>query len=143
MVAVLGIDVHGDRSQSAELVREADENLILPADILCRALTQKLAPAVPLVAQVVDPGADHPASPSEPLRHITEAQAVASEYLATATGPEISALLDQYPAVPRELDAVMLSRGVRSVGVRTLSPEQRRAMRVAFWGTVRPPEIVR
>ena len=139
-VAVVGIEVHGHRSQSAELVRDSDESLVLPADLLSHSLKRRPSQVVVLPPPSGPVGTDQPTSLSHAGKCIAEALGVATEYLAQATGPEIAALLERYPEVPRELDALMLNRGARSAGVYPLSQVERRAMRAAFWNTIKPPQ---
>ncbi|MGH2470011.1 MAG: NYN domain-containing protein, partial [Chloroflexota bacterium] len=60
-VALVGIDAAGDRSQSVELVRESDENLLLPQNILDGMLERRTPPRrKPAKGQ-----ADLPSGPAE------------------------------------------------------------------------------
>lgn len=135
-VAVLGIEARGHRSQSAELVREADENLVLPTELVEQSLARKDLPLVGLLFPPAEAGTEESAA----LGYLAEAVAVATEYRDRATGPELAALIEHYPVVPGELDALMLSRAARAARVYALTPDQRRALRAAFWGTVKPPD---
>jgi uncharacterized LabA/DUF88 family protein len=148
-VAVVGIDASGDLSQSPELVREADEALVLPATILAKTLS-RVAPAVPAGPQVV------PARPTPTLgRSPGSAESLASNpfashaaaftraWLAKSPASALANLVAGRPAIPRDIDAQMLRFAVEHSGVRTIGEDDRRAMRAAFWlvlTTETPPQ---
>ncbi|MFZ0666139.1 MAG: NYN domain-containing protein [Acidimicrobiales bacterium] len=135
-VAVVGIDANGDRSQSVELVREADESLVLPTTILDGILTRKelpprstevrIAPVSPLVS---------PESADE-VRFVTCAKEFARHWLEQTTSSEVAAIVADRPRIPRDLDALILQHAVRATGVFTIADEPRRAMRAAFWAEI-------
>lgn len=139
-VAVVGIDAGGDLSQSPELVREADEALILPTEILSKALTRIAAitsspPALP--ARPISPptaGLTSHARPSLGSNPFAaHAAAFTRAWLARAPASALANLVAGRPAIPRDLDAQMLRFAVEQSGVRTIGEDDRRAMRAAFW----------
>ncbi len=139
-VAVVGINAGGDLSQSPELVREADEALVLPADILANSL-----------ARIGPRSSGPPAVPSRPSPPLTSGSALGMEgslssnpfavhaasftraWLAKAPASALSNLVAGRPAIPRDIDAQMLRFAVEQSGIRTIGEEDRRAMRVMFW----------
>lgn len=134
-VAVVGIDVNGDRSQSVELVREADENLLLPTSLLAGILTRRQAPGPPSASP--QPSATSPGPPAVTEAVFTaHAESFARDWIAKATGSEITAIISGRPRIPRDLDALMLQHAVHALGIHTIDDGPRRAMRSAFWAVV-------
>lgn len=138
-VAVVGIDTGGDLSQSPELVREADEALVLPTDILSNTLV-RVAPVVP-VGSIAVPArpvlsSNRPSGPPAALASnpfAVHAAAFTRAWLAKAPSGALANLVVARPAIPRDLDAQMLRFAVEQSGVRTIEEDDRRAMRAAFW----------
>lgn len=136
-VAVLGIDANGDRSQSVELVREADESLVLPPDMLVSSLSRKASPSglvsspqIALATQAT------PIAVADSGVHSDHAEQFARDWLAKATSSELAALVSGRPRIPRDLDALLLQHTARASGVHTIADEPRRAMRAAFWTAI-------
>lgn len=138
-VAVVGIDAGGDLSQSPELVREADEALVLPTDILSNTLVRAV-PVVPASSMAVparpvlssNRASGPPASlASNPFA--AHAAAFTRAWLAKAPSGALANLVAARPAIPRDIDAQMLRFAVEQSGVRTIEEDDRRAMRAAFW----------
>ena len=139
-VAVVGIDAGGDRSQSPELVREADEALILPADILGKALTRAGPVATAPPADPARPNPPpHAGSPPDAERSLgsnpfaAHAVTFTRAWLAKAPASALANLVAVRPAIPRDIDAQMLRFAVEQSGARTIGEGDRRAMRAAFW----------
>ena len=137
-VAVVGIEANGDRNQSVELVREADENLVLPPELLKETLSKR-QPATP--APTKAPATMAPSSTAgEQTAPTTDPAAVAEEFardwLAKASAEDIAAIVAGRPKVPRTLDALMLQHAVQATGLHTIAEEPRRAMRAAFWRAI-------
>lgn len=137
-VAVVGIEAMGDRSQSVELVRGADESLVLPQTILATAMSRKTLPTpaqAPPAAPVVS---NRPIPPSPPAAtsYASHAEQFAREWVSKATAEEIAAIVPDRPRVPRELDAHMLQYTVRAANVATIGDEARKVMRQAFWTVI-------
>ena len=139
-VAVVGIDAGGDLNQSPELVREADEALILPADILRKTLTRAAPvflgpPAVPARPDL-PPSTGSPPDPQRSLASnpfAVHAATFTRAWLARAPATALANLVASRPAIPREIDAQMLRFAVEQSGARTIGEDDRRAMRAAFW----------
>ena len=138
-VAVVGIDAGGDLSQSPELVREADEALVLPTDILSNTLV-RVVPVVPAGSMAVPArpvlSSNRPPGPLASLASnpfATHAAAFTRALLADAPSGALVNLVAARPAIPRDIDAQMLRCAVEQSGVRTIEGDDRRAMRAAFW----------
>ena len=131
-VAVVGIDADGRRNQSLELVQEADENLVLPPEILERTLTS--APAA------AGDGSERPES--EPLSGSSSdsfvecARQFADEWLKAASPAEIESVGHYRPRLPRAVDALMLDHAAVVTGVQSVPGKAKREMRAAFWATI-------
>ncbi|MHB2021825.1 MAG: NYN domain-containing protein [Mycobacteriales bacterium] len=137
-VAVVGIDAQGDLSQSPELVREADEALVLPEGLLSSSLTRVSRPRTVAIAETAHrspsttPSLGTPGSlASNPFA--THAAAFTREWLAKAPAGAMANLVAGRPAIPRDIDAQMLRFAVERSGVRTIGDDDRRAMRAIFW----------
>lgn len=130
-VATVGIDAGGDRNQSVELVREADENLVLPPEILSATLTRRAS--IPRAESV-------PTAPTATTEELVVlagyGEEFAREWLGKAAPSEVSAILAERPRIPREMDALMLQHAVRATGINTIADQPRRAMRAAFWRVI-------
>ncbi len=138
-VAVVGIDAGGDLSQSPELVREADEALVLPSDILSSTLV-RVVPVVPASSMAVPArpvlSSNRPSGPPASLASnpfAAHAAAFARAWLAKAPSGALANLVAARPAIPREIDAQMLRFAVEQSDVHTIEEDDRRAMRAAFW----------
>jgi len=133
-VAVLGIGVNGDRNQSAELVREADQSLVLPQTILDNTLTRRVLSTQPVNHPAVIPSTpQHPSITAVDSTFSAFAEQFARDWMSKTTPEERAALLANRPRIPKELDSQMLQYTVRASGVYTIGDEPRRAMRAAFW----------
>jgi hypothetical protein len=124
-VAVVGIDAGGDRSQSSELVREADEVLVLPTEILSKTLV--LAGSVVSVHS-----SNRPSGPPASLDNnsfVDHAVAFTRAWLAKAPSSVLASLIATQPVIPRDIDAQMLRFTAEQSGVRTIGDDARRAMR--------------
>jgi uncharacterized LabA/DUF88 family protein len=136
-VTVVGIDSDGGLSQSGELVREADQNLILPAAIIADTLSRRApslvvaprpAPPVPATALT--------ATAVSSDRYVEHARAFAHDWMAAATGDEISALIAGRPRLPPALDASLLRHVAGACQVYDIDDASRRTLRTAFWEVV-------
>jgi NYN domain len=136
-VAVVGIEADGDRSQSIELVREADESLTLPPEIVEGALSRVTLPGA---------GEEPPAAGPEgaaDTRFQSIAEQFARDWMARATPSEVSALIEDRPRIPRELDSHLLQYAAKVVGVFMIGEDDRWLLRAAFWKAVdatEPPQ---
>lgn len=142
-VAVLGIRAKGTSSQSRELVREADQVLYVPDEMIKGTLSRNVPieiakPPTSTNAQVttapeVKVATNHALSPDPVL---VAARNCAQVWLAGATRDEVAALLKGRPSLPATLDGGLLRFIVKQTGIYTLSEDQRREARVAFWETI-------
>jgi hypothetical protein len=64
------------------------------------------------------------------------AERFARDWLSRATPAEISALLEDRPRIPRELDSHLLQDAARANGVFIIGEDDRWALRAAFWKAV-------
>ncbi len=133
-VAVVGIDADGDRNQSIELVREADEHLVLPTQTLVACVRRRGSQSTPSVPAQGSSTAGPVASSQDGYQ--TCAETFARRWLANATEGEVAALVAGKPKIPRELDAQMLQEATGGPGGHTISDSDRRSMRREFWQTV-------
>lgn len=148
-VAVVGIEARGDLSQSPELVREADEALVLPNEILSNSLTLVSPPvsagprAVP--DQPMSTAGRSPEARASLASNPFAAHAAAFTRAWLSRSPAALAnLVAGRPAIPHDIDAQMLRFAVQESGVRTIGEDDRRAMRAAFWlvlTTETPPKV--
>jgi hypothetical protein len=135
-VAVVGIDANGDRSQSVELVREADESLVLPSTILDSILTRKELPPRGAEFRTTPPSSIATPGSADVAGFVTCAKEFARQWLEKATPSEVAAIVTNRPRIPRDLDALILQHAVHATGVFTIADEPRRAMRAAFWAEI-------
>jgi uncharacterized LabA/DUF88 family protein len=139
-VAVLGISAKGRTSQSPELVREADEVLLLSIEILRDTL--KLATAsfgisasseesgAPSALVAVEQRGDDLLAVSEP------SMKYARDWLERATPSDVASLVGARPGLPSTLDTGLMRSVVRRISRYPLSEAERRASRVAFWSVI-------
>ena len=122
-VQVVLLGVEGSRSnQSAALIREADEHVVLPKGHWNEHFsTHTLKPAKPNATPT-------PASAQEAGR------AFAIAWARKATGEDLDGLLDEEPRIPKELDAALLIEAEKTVGPLPETEQGlRRELRAAFW----------
>lgn len=124
-VVLLGIPTNQRTNQSAPLIREADEHVVLPRDFWD-----------PFFSPTATPGPSPPAGAG-----LAEAQAAgrrfAATWLSSATSEDRDALLVDDPRIPRELDAQLLAAAEADVGILRDRQDLRRDLRAGFWSEVR------
>ncbi len=132
-VQVVLLGVPGSRSnQSAALIREADEHVVLPKDHWEEHFIAK--------AQEVLPTQD----PPTPAAAQTAGRVFAAAWAKKATPEDLDALLAEKPRIPRELDAELLLEAEKGVGPLPDSEQDlRREMRAAFWTGLKDAKDVR
>ncbi|NNN09996.1 MAG: NYN domain-containing protein [Acidimicrobiaceae bacterium] len=136
-VAVLGIDAVRGASQSQELVREADQVLTLPPEILQAALVRVVvAPEAtnPTTSPSIVAGSGQQATVLSATVELASefAREYAKAWISAASASEISTLKMQQPGLPRELDRELLKFVVGKSGVYPLDDAQCKAARRAF-----------
>lgn len=134
-VAVVGIDASKGRSQSVELVREADESLVLPSAVVNATLARKEASAGRRGAELLHLSVAPP-TPADEGRFSMCAAETACDWKRKATSGEIAALLADRPRIPKELDALILQNAVRVTGTAVIPEGLRHMMRSAFWAAI-------
>ncbi len=141
-VALLGIEASGGASQSTELVREADQVLALPPEIL-RASLVRVVVAGPDAASSGSnssgvptkgrPGEEHLAGHTTVL---DAAREYALVWTSAATDNDIAALMAHHPGMPQELDRELMKSVVKRTGIYPLDDDQRKSARRAFRAVV-------
>lgn len=123
-VTLLGIVTpSGERNQSRDLAREADEVVILKKDDLSGFVHRR-------------PISNQPACGSEGSREAARAAATsyAERWLSRATDEELTALSADRPQVPKPLDGDLLRTVEEELGMSLREQESlRRLVRSAFW----------
>lgn len=135
-VAVVGIDAGGDLSQSPELVREADEALVIPTDILSNSLTRVVLTSAVAVSTRPELAWNRPSGAPAALSSnpfAVHAAAFTRAWLAKAPSGALANLVAGRSAIPRDIDAQMLRFAAEESGVHTIGEDDRRAMRATFW----------
>lgn len=137
-VAVVGIEAMGALSQSVELVRGADESLVLPQAILANTIRRR---ALPWPHPAIAPPTTESLRPAQTVSEDTHSYAIyaeqfAREWLRRATAEEIAAIVTDRPRIPHQLDASMLQHTVRAANVPMIGDEPRKLMRRAFWTVI-------
>jgi uncharacterized LabA/DUF88 family protein len=133
-VTVIGIDSEEGASQSGELVREADQHLVLPAAIVADALSRRVRVGSPSTGQSAPPSASAVEIPSSNYAEL--ARSFAREWMSRATREEIAGLISDRPRLSGPLDASLLRRVARDSNVYEIDDASRRLIRVAFWEVV-------
>lgn len=139
-VAVLGIDASGRSSQSQELVREADQALTLPTEMLTANLKRVVVPTLTSVpATAVAPVEGSAGRLTSPLldKCVAAAEAFARSWSEKATADEIATLCAVYPKIPSAIDGSLLRAVAGACAVYELDEGSRRTARQSFWTTIR------
>ena len=123
-VVLLGIP-SSRANQSAALIREADEHIILPKDhwqehFFSRSLDGSATRVTPT-----------------PAAAQTAGRAFAISWTKNATGEDIDELLAVQPKIPTELDVTMLVEAEKTVGPLRERQDLKHELRAAFWDEVR------
>ncbi len=128
-VVLLGVPTRQRTNQSAALIREADEHVVLPQEFW--------DPHFEL--RQTTPQREKPASPSEtgPAEAQTAGRAFAVNWVASSTVDDVAELLEQFPRIPRELDMALLVECEKTLGPLRERQDLKREVRGAFWSAVR------
>lgn len=125
-VVLVGIPTRQRANQSASLIREADEHVVLPVDFWRGYFSS-------LEAQ----------QPAEPRGGPTEAQTAGRSFavgwLHDATQDQVDALLAGSPVIPKELDIQLILEAEKTLGSLRDRQELKREVRAGFWGAVETP----
>lgn len=126
-VQVVLLGVPGSRAnQSAALIREADEHVVLPKDhwgnhfsLSQRSIATSTKPPTPESAEAAG-------------------KAFAVAWAEKASPDDLDTLLTAHPKIPRELDADLLGHAEKAVGaLPEASQELRRCLRAGFWDAIK------
>jgi uncharacterized LabA/DUF88 family protein len=123
-VVLLGIPTGQRTNQSAALVREADEHVILPREHWEPHFSSASA----------TPASTTP-SPT-PSAAQTAGRSFAKGWTEKASADDAAALLDDRPKIPRELDVQLLVDAEQSVGSLRDRQDLKRELRAAFWDEI-------
>src|SRR4051812_43108211 len=126
-VQVVLLGVPGSRSnQSAALIREADEHVVLPKEHWEEHFTRQRQEALPTQ------GTPTPAAAQ------TAGRAFAMAWAKKASSEDLDRLLAEKPRIPKELDAALLLDAEQTVGpLPETEQELRRELRAAFWSALK------
>lgn len=149
-VVILGIPVMG-KNQAETLIRESDENIILPAAFWKPHFKATPAPAgtpvltTPVAASKPSPRAaiSKPAAPlvpATPAVGISDATAFGESFgkswATGATHDEVNRLLSKRPSIPNALDSQLLITAEAKLGPLKTDKARRNALRAGFWKTI-------
>ncbi len=123
-VVLLGIP-SSRANQSAALIREADEHIVLPKDHWEEHFS---APS--------SDGASAHITPT-PAAAQTAGRAFAVSWAKSASGEDMDGLLAGQPRIPAELDVAMLVEAEKTVGPLRERQDLKRELRAAFWAEIR------
>ncbi|HVQ58093.1 MAG TPA: NYN domain-containing protein [Solirubrobacterales bacterium] len=123
-VVLIGIPASG-ANQSAALIREADEHIVLPIDHWEEHFSRR----------TVDPAAGK-ATPT-PAAAQTAGRAFGITWANNASPEDLVELAGAHPRVPQDLDVALLLEAERTVGPLHDRQDLKRELRAAFWGEIR------
>ena len=127
-VVLVGVPTSQRTNQSAALIREADEHVVLPKDFwdphfaLRQATPERRSTSAPEVG---------------PAEAQTAGRAFALQWVGGVGVEEISNLLDQFPRIPSELDIALLVAAEKTLGPLKDRQDLKREVRGAFWSAVK------
>jgi uncharacterized LabA/DUF88 family protein len=123
-VVLLGMPVKSGQNQSARLVRECDECIMLP-----RATWEPFCS--------VRTGADEP-PPHEDILAVREVGGqFAREWVSGARAGEAEAVLASFPNLPREVDVALLHAAEERIGSLRRQADLKSELRSAFWAVLK------
>lgn len=124
-VVLMGIPTRQRTNQSAVLIREADEHVVLPKDYWETFF------AVRKRAE-----AKSEAAPGDPAQAQTAGRAFAISWAQSVDPSEIQ-VLDGFPRIPRELDFALLVEAEKTTGSLRERQDLKHEVRGAFWATAK------
>ncbi len=127
-VQVVLLGVESSRSnQSAALIRESDEHVVLPKEHWSEHFSSPVTGST--IAKKVTP---------TPAAAQTAGRAFALAWAGKASGEDLDALLTDEPRIPKELDAALLNEAEKSVGPLPETEQSiRKELRAAFWAEIK------
>jgi uncharacterized LabA/DUF88 family protein len=127
-VVLLGIPTHQRTNQSAALIREADEHVVLPKDFWAPHFAPKGAepPAQELGGREVA------AADAQ-----TAGRAFATKWALSGGLDHMKGLLKEFPRIPRDLDIALLVEAEKTLGSLRSRQDLKHEVRGAFWSAVK------
>jgi hypothetical protein len=123
-IVIVGIETTQRTNQSAALVREADEHVMLPREFWAPFFALKQAQAEP----VDGPGTREAARAA--------AEAFALEWFGRAESDEVLRLLRLHPRIPKELDVQLMEQAEQTTGSLRDRQDLKHELRESFWTTL-------
>lgn len=123
-VVLLGVP-SSRANQSAALIREADEHVVLPKEHWEDHFTSTAAAAA------------NPTATPTPAAAQTAGRAFAISWAQKATSADLDELLSGEPRVPSEIDVAMLVDAEKMVGPLRDRQDLKRELRAAFWAAIK------
>jgi hypothetical protein len=128
-VVLLGVPTRQRTNQSAALIREADEHVVLPKEFW--------EPHFELRQQARDRATQASTSDAGPAQAQTAGRAFAVKWLENRTADDIAGLLEQFPRIPGELDMTLLVECEQTLGSLKDRQDLKHEVRGAFWSAIR------
>lgn len=126
-VVLIGVPTSQRTNQSAALVRETDEHVVLPKDYWDPHFTTKKKEEKPAQEATAKVG---------PAEAQTAGRAFAVSWIGRGEPGEIRELLENFPRIPRELDIALLVEAEKTTGSLRERQDLKHEVRGAFWAAV-------
>lgn len=126
-VVLIGIPA-ARTNQSAALIREADEHVVLPIEHWEEHFDSPSAAAERVAAGEVA---------TTPAAAQSAGRASAVEWASKASQEELQELIDVHPRIPRDLDIALLLHGEGRVGPLRERQELKHELRAGFWTAIK------
>lgn len=123
-VVIVGIETTQRTNQSAALIREADEHIMLPREFWEPFFSLK------------EERQEVPESPELAEAAREAARAFALEWAGRAEPDEIFRLLQLHPRIPKELDVQLMDQAEQTTGSLRERQDLKHELRASFWRTI-------
>ncbi len=127
-VVLIGVPTHQRTNQSAALIREADEHVVLPKEFWEPFFTRKGEP------KKSDP--EPVGKQAGPADAQTAGRAFAASWMSSVSSEEIDDLRTQFPRIPRELDLALIVEAEKTLGSLRARQDLKHEVRGAFWRVI-------
>lgn len=127
-VVLLGVPTSQRTNQSAALIRETDEHVVLPKEYWAPHFATRAREKEPTQAPVPKVGA---------AEAQTAGRAFAVSWISGVGPGEIEALLAGFPRIPRDLDIALLVEAEKTTGSLRERQDLKHEVRGAFWATIK------
>jgi hypothetical protein len=121
-VVLLGIPTSQRTNQSAALIREADEHVVLSKEHWARFFAPRATSA--------------PQQNASPAEAQAAGRAFAVDWISKAKGADLADLHGQRPKIPREIDVPLLLEAEKPLGSLRERQDLKREVRAGFWSAV-------